>query len=187
MVTYHLIEGESRMRKLAIALGIVLAFSSLAAMAADEGTRHIVGDGVDLFFMNDKVFGTVSGQPLWALYNCGSDIKGEMDAGGKYQKFAFEYREDGNRKIVGTFGDKEMSLGDIEKTDSGFIYHVFVGQEEFTFTIHYEKLESDHMLNSIIEGSLGKDLDLRLVVDGHLCPFATTGIILITAGSSLSG
>ena len=63
----------------------------------------------------------------------------------------------------------------------------FVGENEHLFTIRYEKLEADHMVNSIIEGSLGKDLDLRFVVDGPLCPFATTGIILITAGSSLSG
>ena len=51
----------------------------------------------------------------------------------------------------------------------------------------YEQLEDEHMLNSIIEGSLGQGRDLRLKVDGHLCPFATTGIILIAAGSTLVG
>jgi hypothetical protein len=180
-------KGDSSMRRSAVILGTLLAFSSVAALAAEEGTRHIAGDGVDMFFMNDKVFGTASGHPLWAIYNCGSDIKGEIDVGGSYQKFAFEYRKEGDRKIVGTFGDRQMSLGDVDKTDSGFTYHVFVDQNEHLFTIRYEKLDGDHMLNSIIEGSLGEGRDFKLVVDGHLCPFATTGIILITAGSSLLG
>jgi hypothetical protein len=175
------------MRRSALALGILFAFSLFAAFAEEEGTRHIVGHDVDMFFMNDKVFGTVAGHPLWAIYNCGSDIKGEMDVGGTYHTFAFKYGEEGDRRIVGTFGDKEMSLGDIEKTDSGFVYHVFVGESEHIFTIRYEKLEGGHMLNSIIEGSLGESRNLKLVVDGHLCPFATTGIILITVGSSLFG
>jgi hypothetical protein len=175
------------MRRTTLALGIILAISSVVAVAEDEGTRHIVGGDVDMFFMNDKVFGTAAGHPLWAIYNCGSDIKGEMDVGGAYHKFAFEYRKEGDRKIVGTFGDKEMSLGDVDKTDDGFVYHVFVGETEHLFTIRYEELEGDHMLNSIIEGSVVDGRDLKLSVDGHLCPFATTGIILITAGSSLMG
>ena len=175
------------MSRYAVALGLVLFLGSLGVLAEDEGTRHIEGDGVDMFFMNDKVFGTAAGHPLWAIYNCGSDIKGEMDVGGDYHKFAFEYRKEGDRRIVGTFGDKEMSLGDVDKTDDGFVYHVFVGETEHLFTIRYEELEGDHMLNSIIEGSVVEGRDVKLSVDGHLCPFATTGIILITAGSSLMG
>ena len=34
------------------------------------------------------------------------------------------------------------------------------------------------MVDSIIEGSLGDGRNLQLRVDGQLCPFATTGIIL---------
>jgi hypothetical protein len=175
------------MKRTAIVLFFVLALGCTAALAADEGTRHIVGEGVDMYFMNDKVFGTVDGHPLWAIYNCGSDIKGEMDVGGTYHPFSFAYRTEGDRKIVGTFGEQKMSLGDVEKTDGGFVYHVFVGLKEHTFSIRYEQLDDEHMLNSIIEGSLGDDRQLRLVVDGHLCPFATTGILLIAAGSSLLG
>ena len=101
------------MRRSTVALVIVLAFCSLAALAEEEGTRHIVGEDLDMFFMNDKVFGTVAGHPLWAIYNCGSDINGEMDVEGNYHKFAFEYTKGGDRKIVGNFGDNEMSLGEI--------------------------------------------------------------------------
>ena len=175
------------MRRTTLALGIILAFSSVVVLAADEGTRHIVGDDVDMFFMNDKVFGTAAGHPLWAIYNCGADIKGEIDVGGTYHKFTFEYEKEGDRRIVGTFGTREMALGEVEKTDGGFVYHVFVGETEHLFTIRYEELEGDHMLNSIIEGSVVEGRDLKLSVDGHLCPFATTGIILIAAGSSLVG
>jgi len=174
------------MRRTTLGIAIILAFGFAAALAEDEGTRHIVGDDVDMFFMNDKVFGTVDGHPLWAIYNCGSDIKGEIDVGGAYHKFDFQYGKEGDRKIVGTFGSRQMALGDVEKTDEGFVYHVFVEETEHLFTIRYEQLEGDHMLNSIIEGSLGGDRHLKLTVDGHLCPFATTGIILITAGSSLA-
>ena len=39
------------------------------------------------------------------------------------------------------------------------------------------------MVNSIIEGELAEGMKIKLMVDGHLCPFATTGIILITVGS----
>ena len=175
------------MKRSAITLAIVLALGCPAALAADEGTRHIVGENLDMYFMNDKVFGTVDGHPLWAIYNCGSDINGEMDVAGAYHKFSFEYRTEGERKIVGTFGSQEMSLGEVEKTDGGFVYHVFVGPEEHTFSIRYEQLEGGHMVNSIIEGSIGDGRPLRLTVDGHLCPFATTGILLIAAGSSLVG
>ena len=56
-----------------------------------EGTRHITGKNINLYFMNDKVFGTVETNPIWAIYNCGSDIQGEMDINGKYHKFSFKY------------------------------------------------------------------------------------------------
>jgi hypothetical protein len=164
-----------------------VCFGSLAIVAKEEeGTRHITGEGMDMFFMNDKVFGTVDGHPLWAIYNCGTDIKGEMDIDGSYRPFAFEYRTGGERRIHGTFGSQEMALGEIEKTDQGFVYHVFVGDEEHTFSIRYEKLEDGHLVNSIIEGSLGSGRQLKLTVDGHLCPFGTTGILLIAVGSSLA-
>jgi hypothetical protein len=175
------------MRRTTLALALLLAFGFAITLAEDEGTRHIVGDDVDMFFMNDKVFGTVDGHPLWAIYNCGSDIKGEIDVGGTYHKFSFEFGKEKDKKIVGTFGANEMSLGDVEKTDGGFVYHVFVGETEYLFKIRYEELEGEHMVNSIIEGSVGDGRDLKLTVDGHLCPFATTGIILIAAGSSLAG
>ena len=106
-----------------------------------------------------------------------------------FGKIEREFTEDGAK--AGTPAPEEvaasldLSLGDVEKTDSGFVYHVFVGQDEYTFTIRYEKLEGEHMVNSIIEGSLGSGRDIKVTVDGHLCPFATTGIVLITAGSSL--
>ena len=176
------------MRRVAWILTVVFVFVSVASFASeDEGTRHITGEGLDLFFMNDKVFGTVEGNPLWAIYNCGTDIKGEMDVGGTYKPFAFEYTSEGDRKITGTFGSREMALGEIEKTDGGFVYHVFVGEKEHTFSIRYEKVDDGHLLNSIIEGSLGHGRDLKVTVDGRLCPFATTGIILIAVGSSLAG
>lgn len=174
------------MQRILTILFILCAVGTLGALASDEGTRHIVGDDVDMFFMNDKVFGTVAGHPLWANYNCGTDITGEMDVDGTYREFEFEYHQGGDRKITGTFGGTDMSLRDIEKTESGFVYHVFVGEVEHTFSIRFEKLEKGHLLNSIIEGSLGGDRNLRLVVDGQLCPFATTGIILIAAGSALA-
>ena len=47
-----------------------------AAAGFDEGTRHITGSGADIYFMNDKVFGTAAGRPLWAIYNCGESING---------------------------------------------------------------------------------------------------------------
>jgi hypothetical protein len=175
------------MRRIVLILGILFVLGSPIVLAEEEGTRHIVGDDVDMFFMNDKVFGTVGGHPLWAIYNCGSDIKGEMDVGGTYHEFSFKYAKEGERKIVGTFGAKEMSLGDVDKKDGGFDYHVFVGQKEHIFSIRYEKLAGGHMTNSIIEASLGDGRELKLRVDGQLCPFATTGIILISAGSSLLG
>jgi hypothetical protein len=175
------------MKRSVATLAIVLVLGGAVALAEEEGTRHIVGQDLDMFFMNDKVFGTVSGHPLWAIYNCGSDIKGEMDVAGEYHTFAFEYATGGDKKIVGSFGDQAMSLGAIDKQEDGFVYHVFVGETEHLFTIRYQKLEGTHMVNSIIKGSLGKDRELELTVDGQLCPFATTGIILIAAGSSLFG
>ena len=176
------------MRRVALMLAVVVVFGSVVAFASEEeGTRHITGKGLDMFFMNDKVFGTVEGNPLWAIYNCGSDINGEMDVSGTYHPFAFEYTSGGDRKITGTFGSQEMALGDIDKTDGGFVYHVFVGEKEHTFSIRYEKVDDGHLLNSIIEGSLGHGRDLKVTVDGRLCPFATTGIILIAVGSSLAG
>ena len=39
------------------------------------------------------------------------------------------------------------------------------------------------MVNSIIEGKVTTGEQIKLTVDGHLCPFATTGIVMIIAGS----
>lgn len=162
-----------------------------ASVWAKEGTRHIAGKDVSLYFMNDKVFGTVEDHPVWAIYHCGSDLKGEMDINGAYQPFGFQYAPKGtqegascgNKEITGTFGPLEMSLGKIERNEVGFVYHVFIGGREHTFSIRYEKMEHGHMVNSIIEGALDGGEPIILKTEGHLCPFATTGIILIVAGA----
>ena len=136
-----------------------------------------------MYFMNDKVFGTVAGHPLWAIYNCGTDIQGEIDIAGDFHDFSFAYHREGPRMITGRFGKIEMGLGAIRRTDEGFTYDVYFGEQIYPFTIRYEKLDGDHLLNSIIEGELPGAKPVRLTVDGSLCPFATTGIILITAGA----
>jgi len=76
--------------------------------------------------MNDKVFGTTgrlvetendrafprkagNGHPLWAIYNCGSDINGEIDIDGTYHYFAFKYRRQVDRIITGKVGPLKMS------------------------------------------------------------------------------
>ena len=186
--------------KKAIIILIVLVLCLLAGIsAAKEGTRHIAGGNISLYFMNDKVFGTVNNHPIWAIYNCGTDINGEMDINGTYHSFGFQFTKDDakgdakegdkkgvgckDRQINGSFGRLKMSLGKIDRAEEGFIYHVFFGEQEHIFSIKYEKIKDGHMVNSIIEGSLEGKGPIRLVVDGHLCPFATTGIILIVAGS----
>lgn len=156
---------------------------SQVSRASGEGTRHIAGSGVNIYFMNDKVFGAVNGQPVWAVYNCGSDITGEIDIRGEYHTFEFAYHQKGDRVITGKFGTLSVALGRVDRKDHKFIYQVFVGDAEYAFSIRYEKIEAEHLVNSIIEGKLGPDRPLRLAVDGHLCPFATTGIILIVAGA----
>lgn len=161
----------------------VILFSVIPAIAMDEGTRHITGSGLDVFFMNDKVFGTSSGHPLWAIYNCGTDINGEIDVSGTYKTFSFVYNKEGEKKITGKFADKEMGLTTIEKKDGKVFYTVYIGDKTYIFSIRFEKIEDDHMINSFIEGELDEGKKITLTVDGPLCPFATTGIILITAGT----
>ena len=84
-----------------------------------EGTRHITGSGMDLYFMDDKVFGTANAHPLWAIYNCGSDIAGAIDIGGTYHELTFAYHRDGDQLITGTFGGLSMAMRGIEKTADG--------------------------------------------------------------------
>jgi len=67
------------------------------------------------------------------------------------------------------------------------MYHVAAGETPLRFTIRYDKQEDGHPANSIIEGSTGEDHPIRLVVDGRFCPFATTGITMITVGAALAG
>jgi len=178
---------------------MALLLLTCPALAFEEGTRHITGTGMNVYFMNDKVFGTAgrpveaendrtfprktgNGHPLWAIYNCGSDIKGEIDIDGTYHYFSFKYHRQADRIIRGKFGPLKMSLGKIEKTNTGFIYHAFVDEKESLFSIRYEKMEDDHLVNSIIEGKFQNGREIRLIVDGPLCPFATTGIIMIASG-----
>ena len=87
---------------------------------ANEGTRHITGNDVDIYFMNDKVFGTVSGYPLWAIYNCGKDINGEMSHNGNTREFSFLYNHQGNPLINGSFGNMQMSLDGIKRQNNIF-------------------------------------------------------------------
>jgi hypothetical protein len=157
----------------------------LVSQASEEGTRHITGSGVNIYFMNDKVFGSVQGHPIWAIYNCGSDINGEIDIRGNFHAFEFAYHQKGDRVITGNFGPLSAALGKIVRKDRKFIYQVLVGDKEYAFSIRYEKIEADHLVNSIIEGEIEPGKPLKLTVNGHLCPFATTGIILIVAGSFL--
>jgi hypothetical protein len=134
--------------------------------------------------MNDKVFGTVNTSPLWAVYNCGSSIKGEIDVKGKYQPFDFTYKNKKSEIITGSFGSLKMSMGKIKKTKSGFLYEVFVNRKKHIFSIQYDKVQNGHMVNSIIQGKIGKNRPVHLKADGPLCPFATTGIIMISLGAA---
>jgi hypothetical protein len=161
----------------------LISFLWPVALLGEEGTRHVTGQGVDLYFMNDKLFGSVEEHPVWGIYRCAEDITGEIDIDGTYHQLNFQYHGKGDRILSGTFGSRSMALGKIEKANDQFIYHVFVDEEEYTFTIHYEQMENEHMMNSVINGSVGRGKEIELTVDGHLCPFATTGIILIVAGS----
>ena len=74
--------GQSVMRVSRYILPLLLFLLSMSELYAGEGTRQIVGDNVNVYFMNDKVFGTAFGNPLWADYRCGTDIKGEIDIKG---------------------------------------------------------------------------------------------------------
>jgi len=167
--------------------GIFLLLPAGLAASPGEGTRHIAGSGMDLYFMDDKVFGTANGHPLWAIYNCGADIVGAIDIKGTYHDLNFSYHRDGDQLITGTFGAMPLAMGKIEKTGGGLVYHVVAGETPLRFTIRYEKQEDGHLVNSIIEGNAGEDRPIRLVVDGRLCPFATTGIIMIAVGAALAG
>lgn len=162
----------------------MLALASPATFAFKEGTRHITGNGMDLYFMNDKVFGAAGGHPLWAIYNCGSDINGEIDIKGVYHKLSLVYQREGEQLITGTFGPIEMAMGKIGKTAEGLLYPVIMGDKVLNFTIRYEKIEDGHLLNSIIQGPDVNGRPVQLTVDGRLCPFATTGIIMIAVGAA---
>jgi len=171
------------MKRIAIVCLLFFLAVPFTVLAIQEGTRTITGDGIDMYFMNDKVFGSIASHPLWAIYNCGSDIKGEIDIDGKYHKFSFYYQREGEPIIKGSFGSLEMALTKIEKQADKVNYHVLVGAKQCEFSIKYQKIEDKHMVNSIIQGELPTGKKIKLTVDGHLCPFATTGIILIVAGS----
>jgi len=173
------------MKKRILFLSVCLLItSSMLTFASGEGTRHITGSGINLFFMDDKVFGTANASPLWAIYNCGTAIKGEIDINGTYHKFDFAYHNKGSKIITGTFGPLKMSMGKIKKTSKGILYQVFVGNKKHSFSIQYEKVQDDHMINSIIQGKFDKNRPILLKANGQLCPFATTGIIMITLGAA---
>ena len=162
----------------------LLVLSPSFISASDEGTRHITGSGTDLYFMNDKVFGTVNTSPLWAVYNCGSTIKGEIDIKGKYHSFNFTYQNKKSEIITGSFGSLKMSMGKIKKTKHGFLYEVYVNNKMHKLSIQYEKVQNGYMVNSIIYGEIDKARPVHLKTDGQLCPFATTGIIMISLGAA---
>ena len=83
---------ELSMKTLIASILIILCLQ-IDVLAMEEGTRHITGKNVNLYFMNDKVFGTVGNNPIWAIYNCGSDIQGEMDIRGTYHSISPAGRE----------------------------------------------------------------------------------------------
>ena len=173
-------------RMISFLLSLILFLPISLGASQGEGTRHITGSGMDLYFMDDTVFGTANEHPLWAIYNCGSDIAGAIDIGGTFHELAFAYHRDGDQLITGTFGGMSMTMDRIEKTTAGLVYHVVAGATPLRFTIRYDKQEDGHMVNSIIEGRAGEDRPIRLTVDGRLCPFATTGIIMIAVGAALA-
>ncbi|MCB2170035.1 MAG: hypothetical protein KQI78_20420 [Deltaproteobacteria bacterium] len=173
-------------RMIAFVAGIFLLLPAGLFASQGEGTRHISGSDMDLYFMDDKVFGTADGHPLWSIYNCGTDIVGAIDINGTYHDLNFTYHRDGDQLITGTFGAMTLAMGKIEKTADGLVYHVVAGETPLRFTIRYDRQEDGHLVNSIIEGSAGEGRPIRLVVDGRLCPFATTGIIMIAVGAALA-
>jgi len=171
-----------RKKKIA-ALCFILFCHTFVGAALGEGTRHIKGKNVNLYFMNDKVFGTIENNPLWAIYHCGEDIKGEMDINGKFHAFNFIYHSKAEQVVSGAFGQSKMILEKIEKNNTQFFYHIRINDKESVFSIRYERMEDEHLVNSIIEGKVEPDKKIELAVNGRLCPFATTGVVLIVAGA----
>ena len=164
---------------------LILLTNPISTPASGEGTRHITGAGKDIYFMEDKVFGTINGHPLWAIYNCGSDINGKIEIKETYYNFHFQYGRQTDSLVTGDFGPLKMALGNIRKSGEKILYQVLVDDKEYTFFIRYDRIEGEHMVNSVIEGEIGNGNLIRLTADGHLCPFATTGIIMIVVGSVL--
>ena len=180
------LQGFKTMAAVLIGSAFLSALLPGSAFPSWEGTRHVIGDGIDLYFMNDKVFGHVNKNPLWAVYTCATDIKGEMDVRGTYHRLDLRYNQAGEHTITGSFGSQPVAVTTIEKTEGGLIFGVLIGKKEYSFSTRYEQLEREHMVNAIIEGKIDGGKDMKLTVDGPLCPFATAGIILIVAGSTLA-
>jgi hypothetical protein len=167
-------------------LGIVgLVLLALASVAgAQEAPRRIHGGGVDLQMEGDLVFGTVGGLPVWARYRCGRDIQGTMEAAGARMDFAFTYAgKDAPRLVTGSFGGREAALERILPLDQGFVYELSLGEDLLEFRIRYHRDVQGHMQNPVIEGRLPGRRAVRLTVEGQLCPFATSGLILMVAGA----
>ena len=76
-------------------------------------------------------------------------------------------------------------MGRIEKIPGGLVYPMTNGLATYRFISRYAKQKEMPLVNAIIEGKDGDGRALRLTVDDRLCPFATTGIIMIAVGAIL--
>jgi hypothetical protein len=171
------------MKKIATVIMLLFLALPFSLFASEEGTRHITGEGKNIYFMNDRVFGTIDGHPLWADYTCGSEINGKIDINNTYHSFTLRYRKGGDFIADGTFGPMKLALEKIERKGQKTLFHILLDDKEYIFSIRYERFQEGHMINSIIEGKDGKGRPVKLSVDGRLCPFATSGIILIVVGA----
>jgi hypothetical protein len=163
-------------------VGVLLVMA--VAAGAQEAPRRVRGSGVDLVFADDLVYGSVGGRAVWASYRCGRDIQGAMEGEGTRLEFAFTYAEKGAPRVVsGSFGGREAALERIVPVEQGFVYDLSLGEDLLEFHIRYLRNAQGHLENPVIEGRLPGRQAVRLTVDGPLCPFATTGVILIVAGA----
>lgn len=94
--------------------------------------------------MNDKVFGTVNDHPLWAVYDCGTEIRGEIDIQGNCHRFHFTYLGEEDSLITGNFGALKISLGKLRKEAGRIIYPIKAGEKTYFFPYGIKKFKKAH-------------------------------------------
>lgn len=164
------------MKKLLLALLVLVPFSLAIASDEPHPTEYILGAGFNMTKTNDIIVGTYNAIPFWAEKKCGSHIRGIYKKEDAIKEFSVVLNQG---KLEGVFGNVAISFVKFDKENRNITLNV--NGAEVVVHFEYVSFADGHFKN--ITFTFGNGFTVALM--GEACGGSTMFYAIFLVGVTL--